>query len=444
MDIYITNRHNKELPLLAGITVFFIFFIYNLTAQLFLFVLGLTALFVCVFIFSFEQLFLLCILLLPNLGIIKVIGNDTAWFGYFMLLVGLKYILCEKIFIFPWLLLHAVSCLLTICLYVEFSLFTTLVRNIVFFVFVFSIFKRGKAFQTLEYQKSILVYYLIGLSLYVCFGLLFWAISAKEIFNGAFSGIAGGRNYFASIIAHGIGLFLLFLFQDNEKYFILKFAMLMILLFAGFLSASRTFLLSLIFIVLEFLVLIIKPKNIIKGFCMIFFALVVLLVFWDYFVPAIRKVINRFTQENAVGGNGRFALWKAYLELTFSRLERAFLGNGLAINYQDVIRVEGYPFQVEHNTFIQAISTVGLCGTITLFMIYVGMYKIIVPNKKKFDIAVWMPLCAGLLFYMSISSLYSDRFNGLILVSFIAINYFSETKNKSKLSPLPLSKRKEL
>lgn len=440
MNVCITNSKQKELPLLLGVMVFLIFFIYNYTGALILFYLGLACMFFCVFILSFEQLFLLCMILIPNLTMIKMLGSETAWFGYFMLLVGVKYILLKKMFISPWLIAHVLCVLVTICIYLEVSLIFTIVRNIVFFVFIFSIFKTEKSFQSTEFQKDVLVYYIIGLLLNVIFGFLFWFMRGKNIFNGYFSGIRNGRNFFSSIIAHGIGLVLLFLFKSDDKLLILPLTILFILAFGGILSGSRTFILSLIFIILEFLFLIMKPKNIGKGFILLLSCIGILIVLWDIIIPVFQHVIDRFGTEEAKGGNGRFALWAEYLKLTFSSLERILFGNGLATNYQDVVWVEGYNFQVEHNVLIQSISTVGLCGTISLFMIYMAMYKVIVV-KKKFKLANWMPLCAGLLFYMSISALYSDQFNTLIMVSFIAINYFGEEKNKESLQMLPLDNK---
>ena len=116
------------------------------------------------------------------------------------------------------------------------------------------------------------------------------------------------------------------------------------------------------------------------------------------------------------------------MKLTFSSGIRIVFGNGSAIKYQDIILWNGV-FQAEHNTLIQSISTVGLMGTVSLFMLYISMYKTIVSKNKKSSLVVWMPFGAGLLNYMSISALYSDQFNIFILISFIAINVFSKEKN---------------
>ena len=421
MKLYINEQKKTDvMPIFMGGIVFLIFFIYNCAPSNTIFFLGIISFLFCLMILSFDQLFLVCVLLIPNINTIKFIDSDTAILGYFMLLVELKYILFKKFVFSPWIFIHTVSLLITVILYSEISLLISYIRNFAFFIYICSIFKNEELFQSLKYQKEIIVYYLLGLSLNVVFGLMFWIINGWDLLNGFFSGIRNGRNYFSSLVGHGMGLLLLFFFENKRKRSLCLFCFCVLLLCGG-LAGSRTFLISLIFILLEFLLLTVDRKHIGLGliFSIIFFAIII--IFWDSIYPIFQRIIDRFTNETAEDGNGRFGLWQYYLQLTFSSGQRFLFGNGSSLKYVDLGLVDA----VEHNTLIQAISTVGVCGTITWIITFILLYEIIVSKKRKSKFLLWLPLLSGLCFYMSINAFYGNQFNMLMVVSFVAINVFA-------------------
>lgn len=430
----------KIMPLLLGGSMIGIFLLYNIVENSFLFLLGI-GVFVCAFfLLNIYQLLLMMFFLAPSLMSMRMVDNQTAWFGYLMLMVAARYFLERRLSFSAtptMFFLHCIFALITILIYSQWSLGAMLFRNLVFFVFLYSLFKEDERVKQTDYQVGCINAYVIGVVVNLIVGFLYYLAKDMDIFGGLFAGIRNDRNYFSSILSMAIGLILLFLDKEKKGIKILGWtACILFLLFGGGVSQSRTFFISLIFIVLEFLIFIIKKKDILIMIISLAVGLALIIFMW----PVFQSVLERFEADDVVGANGRLELWAFYISLTASSPLRAFFGNGSASYYIATGAIDA----AEHNSYIQSFSTFGILGSITLVLAYIQLYKAIVNNNQKVSIMAWCPLLAALVCYAMISSLYSDQFNFAILVGFLAINVFSGKKKECDRSVLLGKQQNEL
>lgn len=412
------KRENCYIYILVGL-ILLSFLLYNIYESSILFFIGIGMLVFSLFFFDSYQLFLLFVILLPNTAI-RIIGESRTIIGYFFLLVEIKFFILTRKATFPLsLLFHIGAAIITCVCYFELSYFPTLLRASVLFIFLYTFFNTDKA-KTIDYQKQVIISFVVGLVVNVSFGLLYYKAKGLDIFNGLFGGINNDRNYFSSQLAMGVGICIFFMREKKEiKEFIPFAIMAFILLLGGALSGSRTFLVSLCFVLLQAVIVVFSIKK--RTLRMVFLVIGIICVFAVF--PLLTNIFDRFKQENALDGNGRLDAWIYFLKLNFSSLFRFLFGNGDALKY---VVAKNIPC-VEHNTYLQLFSTFGFLGTVPLVCLYVVLAKRVVKNKK-FTLSAWLPLCASLICYLMISSLHSDNFNIAIMVGLLTVNVFSRSK----------------
>lgn len=423
MLIYIKNKVKMNLAVYS-IILLLIFTFYNIYQTNVLFLLGIGFIILAIIIFDVSDLFLLAAILAPNLMMIKKIGSSSAIFGYLLIIIFLKYILIKKlVFKIPLsFLVHVGIVTITIIYYGDTSLITSLLRTMIFFFMIYCMFKENE-FSKLEYEEKIIQYYIIGLVLSVVLGLVYYIMMRQNIFNGFFSGIRNDRNYFSALLASGIAITLLYIVYSRKKS-LLWLTSLLLMMVGGLLSASRTFILSMFFVAIGIILLFVQRKTSLKIFRVFLIVFCIAFLFRDYLSPILSTVIERFSNDDISGGNGRSDAWKFYLDLTFSSLPRALIGNGSANMYI----AQGMFDKAEHNTLVQSISTIGILGSCSLVWCYKCLYNLIVRIKQRNKIQYCIPLVCVIFTYCGISGLYSDGFNYAIFISFLIID-FCKQKN---------------
>ncbi len=423
--LYGLTQNRKNIMLCVSIAALLVFFVYKLCNIALIFYFGLCLLIFYIATFSFKELLLIASLLSPNVMMIKVgDGRGPAFFGYFLLLIGLKYFATRgfkynAIFVYN-ILIVLVNTLLT-C---ETGLILPLVRTIVFTGFIFSAYNELLN-ESIDIKGEILKFYVYGVAFAVVSGMIYRIINGIDLYQGSFAAIGADRNYFSALIAVALCI-TLFLINYSPKGTIHLTIMFFIMLFGGLLSASRTFFIALILIGILATIFFLNVKNLNKFFVAVVIIVILCFIFKDELNVMIQNIIDRFNEDDVEGGNGRYELWAQYLGLAFSTVPRFLFGSGFSSSYIS----EGIFDAAEHNTFVQSIFSVGLLGTIGLLLLYKVLFKTICTGDKK-KWYYFIPLITQLLTYFMVSGLYSDDFNFSLLMAFLVIEYSVESNEKN-------------
>ena len=138
-------------------------------------------------------------------------------------------------------------------------------------------------------------------------------------------------------------------------------------------------------------------------------------------MPMLETVLERFGGDDVSSANGRTDAWTYYVDLTLSTPIRFLFGNGFNSEYVDNTSSEIEI--VEHNTFVQIFSTLGIVGSITLIVVYLSVFSQITKGLGKIRFYSLIPLLCSAICYFGISSLYADAFHLLMLVATLSIRY---------------------
>lgn len=422
--INFTKKISWKKAAFFSISVLLLFFFYNVFENVLFLVAGVGVLVFSLFFLNCEELLLVVVILTPSVQMLKIIGYELAIHSYFLLTVEFKYILLQKGLKIKTSLFYVfffISGIVTVLRYFDINLFLSLVRTVMFFVMIYSMNSNGNGSK--NFTRLCIDFYIYGTSANVVLGILYYLILNKNIYWGYFAGINNDRNYFSTIIAISIALIVLEVGRYSLKEFISKMGVLAVILYAGIVSSSRTFMLSLAWVALMAFLLIFKRAEKKRNMLFLCFsAIVVLVLFKDEFLPIVQSVLERFSDDTVVGGNGRFKLWTEYLNLTFSTPMRTLFGNGSAINYVN----EGIIPQIEHGTAIQLVSTVGVVGAILMIFCYLITYKKMFWNYNVFRYLVaYIPLLVSLTCNFNISALFLAHFDISVFVCMLAVLSFN-------------------
>ena len=422
----------KNKVFIYALFILILFFIYNVNYNPLYIILGLATLVISLFLFKFNDLFLLSCILAPNLMMIKFIDSSLAIFGYFLVLIVIKGMLVgnkiKGIGVLIALTAHVFLVSVTSLLNNDPSLFGQLIRQSAIVILALLLVYQMNLTNFIDFGKKAILYYVYGCVINVILGILYYRLTNQNIKSGYFSGINNDRNYFSSMLTSGISILLLYILY-NKKARAKLILMAVIMFSAGILSNSRNFILSCmfcLFILLTLLVKNINNKSFIYKSLLIFIAIIIFL--GPLIADSFTSVINRFTNDDIATGNGRFVAWRFYIGLTCSSPLRILFGNGSSNKLVSL----GFIDIVEHNTFIQALSTTGIFGCVSLGVLLYAIFKLFVPEKGKLKLIDYIPLLCVTWAYMGINGLYSDNLNYAILLCFIELNYCLKINTKKE------------
>lgn len=149
------------------------------------------------------------------------------------------------------------------------------------------------------------------------------------------------------------------------------------------------------------------------------------IIFKEFIFNIIENFSERIFSEETSGGSGRTKIWNMYIKLTFFNIKNMLFGLGLA-NYEIL---QGF---VQHNLYIEAISSKGLIG-LAIYMyiytyIYIDIYKYFKIIKTHIISTIpMMTICIG---FMFLNGLHSDIGIMTIFLALFSINAFNYRANK--------------
>lgn len=414
---YIPQIQSNKTSIILSSAILIAFFLYNLYSNMLFFGIGIFLMVFCALFMKTPNAILIYMALAPNLMMIKLQDNSSALFGYLLLIIEIKYLLTRYLRLNFSLILFVSSGFLTVLTNMDMGLISSLVRTVLFFWFI-SLFLEEYA-NNKTYKDKLIRQYIFGIVMCIVLGIMYWTALSKNIYVGYFSGIRNDRNYFSSVVASGIAIAVIYLYYATEKKLFIYIS-IAIMLFAGIISASRTFLLSMIFVILMILLFpeVSKKMKLILGIVVL--ALFALIVFSDVLIPAFENVLLRFTEDDFEGGNGRFENWGRYLSKSFSSIHSALFGNGDTIKF-----ITSGEFEyVEHNSIVQSIFNIGVFGTANYVYQFLRCNRIL--NCEQINpsrICSYFPLLTVIFCYCAISGAFSDNFNIAVIMSMIVASY---------------------
>lgn len=264
------------------------------------------------------------------------------------------------------------------------------------------------------------------MTLFFAAGIITAALSAREligfgniaryidVYNWSvvtrLSGYYGDANFYAAHISAAIGGFLLLILKEKKWLNTLMYALLaMVLLYCGFLSASKTFILTVMLMFAVWLLAVLCQKRrgafkvtvLLGALTAVFFVLTSAL-----FSDTLQIVLFRFGQTTDISSltTGRTERWKLYLEVLGTDPKVLLIGRGItALNVNGV---------APHNTVLQLFYQLGLIGVVPLIAWLIGnLRNVLIPKGGSAPLLPVLVLLIGtFLPWMALDTLFFDEF----------------------------------
>lgn len=215
--------------------------------------------------------------------------------------------------------------------------------------------------------------------------------------------------YVAQILAALSGNLFLILQERRKKQLVFLGFLSLLLLYCGFLSGSKSFVIVFAIILLLWTVSIVKMRGrpgLKIALPVIFLCIAVYIASSAMFSSLIDVILTRFSFANDVDSftTGRTELWKSYLYEMLSNVKTILLGKGFTN-----IKING---RASHNTIIQAFYQFGILGVPVLIYWLVCFYKEhhIDYTESRFDTKLWMVAIGTFLPWLAIDAIFFDEF----------------------------------
>ena len=128
--------------------------------------------------------------------------------------------------------------------------------------------------------------------------------------------------------------------------------------------------------------------------------------------------MQRFTEDSFSNGNGRVYSWRYYLGVFESSVGNLIFGASSKIPMY--VSAETGIGVVQHNTLIEALSEIGLLGTISLVAVFTCLFKTVCTKYREYSFRFLIPVLVELTGYFFINALYSDTLTVSTYVCFLA------------------------
>ena len=192
----------------------------------------------------------------------------------------------------------------------------------------------------------------------------------------------GNPNYYTLDIIVAISAIVVLL-NNSVKPKIPLICFVIILSVFGFMSVSKSFLVTWGLMMILWLAVLLK-KNFIQALKFIIIAGVALIIFYIVASEYIDLYISRILED--IGGSlddittGRFSIWIDYIKAIFQDLKILFMGNGLNTILESIGKGT-------HNTFLESIFYLGIFGSLLLLsLLWLS------GGKLLFNKIIWLPL----------------------------------------------------
>lgn len=195
-----------------------------------------------------------------------------------------------------------------------------------------------------------------------------------------FCGFYGDPNFYSAHITAALsGVLVLTLTRTTRIRVFIQLLSVVGLLYCGFMSVSKSFLVILVAIVLIWLLALMFERGKITAKLTVIFTILIGVAFLlatTAFTDMIDMMISRVTSGHGISDftTGRVEIWEKYIR-AFAENPKLFLvGKGISS-----VSVVG---EASHNTLIQALYQIGLTGTVLLVIWFVCYIRLLLTRVK--------------------------------------------------------------
>lgn len=236
-----------------------------------------------------------------------------------------------------------------------------------------------------------------------------------------FAGLDYDPNYYSVSVLFAISMLLSYV-EDNIKG---KYMFLCILVVIGFLTVSKMYLFTVIFIFIYFIISFIfkeKFKVSLRKIIMISILIIVSIYFLgDYVYNIFNTRLSSIYDVDSLT-TGRSQIWKTYLDYIINDFRVLFIGTGINNLY-----LNG---RAAHNSYIILIYRFGIIGA-SLFISYIASFVKKVKIKNNIFRLSNLPLITILITSLSLDLIDHDIFIYLIIQAIIMININSKGESNA-------------
>ena len=428
MSFLKTNHHkktSKDFFVIVFVVLIDLCFTLSYTSNIgFFSYLGMAFLLFAMAILNPTDGFCLFIGLIPNIRIIKFLDFENAVLSFSFIILELKFFVINinKTKLFAPSLLLTVSIVITMVINVDLGFVSPLLRFILLITFIFNYFRIFGIEKGIA--NRLIWFFIFGVINNVFDGFIYYLLSHQRIIGSRFIGVSIDSNYYAVVISLAIAVLCLDIGTKNNAFG--KMVLIAFFVFAGFLSGSRTFLISLIPISLYACYHLLFSKKGRKYLFLIAIFVAFVIVAWDKIYPFLELAIKRMDSESTSGGNGRFDAWAFYLNEWLSSFSSLLFGNGKNLT----LFFNGKNTVIQHNLFLECLSEIGIIGSTFYLICFFKLHRLII-QKKIVKLKFFMPLLVLLICYCSLNALFSETSTILFVVCFLSMSRLSVERKKN-------------
>lgn len=249
------------------------------------------------------------------------------------------------------------------------------------------------------------------------------------------SGFYGDANFYSAHILVAIGGLLILILRKRLYDVIILFVLVITLIYLGFLSVSKMFLLVLIlFLALWGLTVLFSKGKLTTKFTVILICVVGVCIIntFEIFTRQINMYLVRFTMVSDVSSltTGRSNILDDYYSFFYNNPVALLFGQGFTNVYKGEIS------NAAHNTIIQVVYQFGLVGSLLLTIWIVRLFMLInkpkKPSLKKYNsFNIYSILLAIVCFapWLSLDILFADEFFFITSLFLIGKNYLTDREH---------------
>lgn len=277
--------------------------------------------------------------------------------------------------------------------------------------------------------SSFVAWFLANFSGIVTYVEVFMPYRINGVDAPRFTALYGDPNYYTVGIILSVSLLLLLYARNRLK--MLPFLVLIApLVFFGFKTGSKSFLLLLALLCLAFFYILVRRGNywVVWLAGVLFVAGVVLLLSREN--NPLQIILDRLLQqEEGDITTGRVGIWKTYFGYIFSDVRILLFGAGLGSS------LPTDSTHIPHSTYIDCLYYLGICGTVLLFVL-AATFLFRRRQKERPDFANCIAPVMLLLLYAFLSELYYGEIPFHLMLVWVGFLY-ARPKRAEKADVLP-------
>ena len=420
-NLFYSNQKDLSKIVILGILIQISFFLgqnfYDFKA------IGLFFLLISFFLINSNQLVLLLLLLIPNQRLIVIEDGGASLLNifflylYFKVLFRNKYNKKEKFIVTFFSLTLLWYGIILSSLNKDLISLQIFIKFIIVIFVLFSEFIRANNYKI----RVMIIFFIIGILI-----TSFLALASGIDFNNRFKGgDLNDTNYFGTLCSLGLSIILVVSKKINIRkvYLFILFGYLVMM---GILTQSRSFMFSIVVILIAISYLQLK-----KNFILTIITSAIFIYFLSTTITQLHNdslLLNNISQRilnprnDDISGN-RFEIWNYYYHTLISNERNLFFGLGkdAFLNF-DV-------GQVAHNFLLEDFVGIGLLG---VFFSY--LYLSILADRffnKNSPIIAFFPLCIFLINSFTLHSFFGMGGLTQLFICFLVVLYLNPKKNEN-------------